>query len=48
MPNETLELAKALLARAAIIPDDEGCPQRMIEPLAVVHRLACKDLLRAG
>jgi hypothetical protein len=48
VPNETLELAKALLARASVTPDDAGCPRRVIEPLAVDHRLACKDLLRAG
>ncbi len=34
MKNETLELAKALLARASVTPADEGCQQMIIDRLA--------------
>ena len=33
-PNETLELAKALIARKSITPEDAGCQQLIIERLA--------------
>ncbi|MBL0143152.1 MAG: succinyl-diaminopimelate desuccinylase [Betaproteobacteria bacterium] len=34
MSNETLELAKALLARASVTPADQGCQQLIIDRLA--------------
>ncbi len=34
MKNETLELAKALLARPSVTPADEGCQQMIVERLA--------------
>ncbi len=34
MRNETLELARALIARASVTPDDAGCQQLVIDRLA--------------
>ena len=34
MKSDTLELAKALLARPSVTPADEGCQQLIVERLA--------------
>ncbi len=48
MKNETLELAKALLARPSVTPADEGCQQMIVERLAplgfVAETLQCGEV----